>query len=176
MQQQDFPQYAPRPRQPRYPLTEAAEARQTERDKLTPYVAVALAIAIVIAGVLVFIVLSDNIAARAGATADKAPVPSAQPGPPVPQPIRTKPTEKSPPVHGIVTGDGTWIIGKDIKRTTYESVIVETCYWARLTNLSGDFNSVTEMGFGRTGKQIVELGPNDVAFQSDGCGEWTEVR
>jgi hypothetical protein len=176
MQNKDFPRYAPRPPQPQYPLTRAAESRQGEHDRLKPYVAVALAIAIVIAGVLVFIVMSDGIAARAGATADKAPVPSAQPGPPVPQPIRSKPTEKSPPAAGIVAGDGTWIIGKQIKRTTYESYILPTCYWARLSSLSGEADAVIQMGFGRAGKQRITLGANDYAFHSDGCGEWVEVR
>lgn len=175
MKQQQIPQYTSRPEYPRYPLTEAAEARRDDDESFRPYIAVALAIAIVIACIVAFIVVTDAAGTRAGAD-DKAPVPSALPGPPVPQPVRNRPTEKSPPVASIVAGDGTWLIGKEIRRTTYESFTVPTCYWARLSNLSGETDAVIAMGFGRTGKQRVELGPDDVAFQSDGCGEWTEVR
>lgn len=170
MQKQDFPQHAERPPQPRYPLTEAAQTRRANHDRLKPYVAVALAIAIVIAGIGVFIVLSDNVAARAGA-ADTAPVPSAQPGPPVPQPVHA---EQAPSVSSIVTGDGTWLIGKDIKRGTYKSEGGEWCFWERLRNLSGDDNGVMSKGFVK-GPQFVAMGPDDVAFSSQGCGQWVMI-
>lgn len=176
MTQQKFPQYAGRRPQPRYPLIEAAEARQAERDKFKPYVAIALAIAIVIAFVGVFIVMSDSIAARAGATQDKAPVPSAQAGPRIPQPARNKPTEKSPPVAEIIAGDGTWLLGKEIKSGTYESFTGPTCYWARLSDLSGEYEGTIASGFGRTGKQRVAIAQGDRAFVSQGCGEWVMVR
>ncbi|WP_020385951.1 hypothetical protein [Kribbella catacumbae] len=184
MNHQDFPRYVPRPPDPLYPLTDAAEHRHDhDYDRLRPYVAVALAITIVVAAVAVFIVFSDNIAARAGAAGDRAAVPSAQPGPPVPQPAddktrsaATKPAEKAPPVAAIVEGDGTWLIGREIRRATYESFTGPTCYWARLSNLSGEFDAVIASGFGRTGMQRVTLGATDVAFVSQGCGEWTEVK
>lgn len=178
-QQNWFPQYAPRPDEPTtlYPLTEAAEHRP-ERDKFRPYFAASLAIAIVVAFVGVFIVSFDQVAAKAGA-ADRTAVPSAQPGPPVPQPTgtpATKPTEKSPPVAEVIAGDGTWFVGKEIKSGTYESVTGSTCYWARLSDLSGEAESVIAFGFGKTGRQRVTIAPGDRAFESRDCGEWVMVK
>lgn len=173
-----FPQYTPRPPEPepepdpRYPLTEAAEHhRRYSRDKLRPYVAAALCIAVVI--IVVGVAASMVMDGAVSAAGDKAPVPSAQPGPPVPQ--RTKPVEKSPPVAAIVEGDGTWLIGKEIKRGTYRTKGGASCYWARLANLSGEFDAILANGY-RNGPQVVALGPDDLAFASQGCGQWVMVK
>lgn len=176
-QQNWFPEYAPRPEEPKttlYPLTEAAEHRY-DRDRLRPYVYAASAVALVILIVGVFIVSFDQLATRAGANADSAPVPSAEPGPPVPQPVRVKPTEKSPPLGDVIEGDGTWLVGKEIKAGTYESFTGSTCYWSRLSNLSGEYESRLASGFGKTGTQRIAIAPTDMAFESQGCGEWRLV-
>lgn len=168
----DFPQYAPRPT-PAQHNPQYHEEPEPGLFRSNFHLAIAVGIAALIPAIVAGVVYHEATATRA-ADAAAVPSPTAQPGPPVPQ--RTKPVEKSPPVGAIVEGDGTWLVGKEIKRTTYESFTGPTCYWARLSNLSGEFDAVIASGFGKTGRQRVALGPTDVAFASQGCGEWSEVK
>lgn len=109
-----------------------------------------------------WVVYHDNPATGA---ADHAAVESAQSAP-----VR-KPVEHAPPVAEFVPGDGTWLIGKEIKRGIYTSEGGQGCYWSRLSNLSGETEAIIANSF-KPGPQKVALGPKDVAFESAGCGGW----
>lgn len=158
--------------EPQYPLTHQAEDRQRHkpiREHLAGIIAALSAVAIV--AIVVGVTYRESTATRA---ADAAAVtsPTAKPGPPVPQ--RTKPVEQSPTISEVVPGDGTWLVGREVKRATYRSAGGEWCFWERLSNLSGEDSGVMSHGFVK-GPQIVAMGPDDVAFSSQGCGQWVMV-
>ena len=170
-----FPQYVSRTPDPRYPLIEQAEARQHVGPiRRNAHLIIAGGIAVLIAIVVGYVLYSEATATRA-ADATAVVQPTAQPGPPVPQPVRAKPVEKSPPVPEVVKGDGTWLIGKEIKRGTYRTEGGTSCYWSRLSDLSGELESIVANGF-RYGPQVVALGPDDVAFATQGCPQWVMVK
>lgn len=126
----------------------------------------AAAAAITGAGVGVGLVLNESPATSAAHNAAK---PSAQTGTIVPRQV-----EKAPPVDEVVPGDGTWVIGKEIKRGTYRTEGGSSCYWARSVRLAGHW-VVVDSAFG-PGAQEVALGKDDVAFDSQGCDKWVMVR
>ena len=70
--------------------------------------------------------------------------------------------------------DGIWLVGKDIRPGTYRSSADDSCYWARLTNTSGDFTAILANGNGAN--QVVTISKSDKAFQSVHCAPWTKVR
>ncbi|MEU4391612.1 hypothetical protein [Kribbella sp. NPDC023855] len=167
MSEPKFPQYA-RPT-PGYPLTEKAEARQRSSVADHGYLIAAGAIFAVIVMVVAYVVYRDATATRAADTAAVVVTPTVKPGAAAPQ--RTKPVEYSPKLSDHVKGDGTWLIGKEIKRGTYRSEGGEWCFWERLRDLSGEPEGVMSKGF-VNGPQVVAIGPDDVAFSSQGCGQW----
>lgn len=168
---QDFPQYTPEPR-PAYPLVDQAEERQ-HRGRIREHLAgiIAALAAVLIVAIIVGVTYREATANRA---ADAAAVtsPTATPGIPVPQ--RTKPVEQSPKISEVVPGDGTWLVGREVKRATYRSEGGEWCFWERLSDLSGEDSGVMSKGFVK-GPQVVAMGPDDVAFSSQGCGPWVMV-
>lgn len=143
-----------------YPKATAAE-KPRKRD-IGAAGWIAGAVVLIIVGIACFIVAHDSPAQGA---ADKAAVPSSS------QAGRNKPVEHAPPVADFVPGDGTWLIGKEIKRGMYTSEGGPTCYWARLSDLSGEIEGVVANSF-KPGPQKVAFGPKDVAFESAGCGLW----
>ncbi|HEY9354210.1 MAG TPA: hypothetical protein VIP28_13200 [Nocardioides sp.] len=167
-----FPQYAPRPKpaqlHPKYIYQAPKPPGPIRRNA---HLLIAGGIALLIGAVVGYVLYVEATATRA-ADATAVAQPTAQPGPPVPQ---RKPVEKSPPVAEVVPGDGTWLIGREIKRGTYQTAGGTSCYWSRLANLSGELEAVTANGF-RNGPQVVALGPDDVAFVSQGCPRWVMVK
>lgn len=73
---------------------------------------------------------------------------------------------------GSITSDGTFLVGADIKPGTYKSAGGDTCYWARLKDLSG--SGIIDNGIG-AGQQVVTVQASDKAFETRGCGEWRRV-
>ena len=70
-------------------------------------------------------------------------------------------------------GDGTHMVGTDIEPGTYRND-GSTCYWERLSGLSGEDSDRIENDFVR-GQAIVEILPSDKAFKSQGCETWEMV-
>ena len=48
----------------------------------------------------------------------------------------------------------------------------ETCYWERLSGLSGTIDDVIANDL-PSGQAVVEIAGDDVAFNSTDCGEWS---
>ncbi len=69
-------------------------------------------------------------------------------------------------------GNGTYLVGEDIKPGTYRSSGSGDCYWARLSSTDGELGSIITNSFG-SGAQVVTIRSGDVAFETSGCGEWT---
>lgn len=133
------------------------------------YIAGAAVIGVVVMVIGVRVVWNDSPARGA---ADRAAVYASQIKPPLA--ARTRPVEYSPKVGEVVPGDGTWLVGREVKRGTYRAEGGEWCFWERLRNLSGEDNGVMSKGF-VNGPQVVAMGPDDVAFSSQGCGQWVMI-
>jgi hypothetical protein len=68
--------------------------------------------------------------------------------------------------------EGKWALNTHIAPGTYEAPGGDTCYWERLSGLSGTLDDVIANDLPQ-GPAVVEIDPADVAFNSSGCGEWT---
>lgn len=139
----------------------------TDRRKhhLDPVVTVVAAAFVAIAAVGVFVVWNDTPAQGAADTAAVV-VPTSLPG---------KAVEYAPDLAEQM-GDGTWLVGKEIKRGLYAAPGGPGCYWERLSDLSGRPAATIDNGFARGGPQKVALDTRDFAFVSDRCGRWEIVR
>lgn len=71
-------------------------------------------------------------------------------------------------------GDGTHLVGTDIKPGTYRAQASEGCYWERLSGLSGQSNDTIANDYvGSSGQVVVTIAATDVAFHTEDCGTWT---
>lgn len=71
-------------------------------------------------------------------------------------------------------GDGTYIVGKDIKPGTYKSD-GNVVYWARLKNFAGGLDAIAANGT-PNGPEIVNIKASDKGFESSGGGTWTKIK
>jgi hypothetical protein len=71
-------------------------------------------------------------------------------------------------------GEGTFIVGDDIQAGRYQAMADEggLCYWARLQDDTGDFESIIANN-GTSGRASVTIEASDGAFESSGCTQWT---
>ena len=46
------------------------------------------------------------------------------------------------------------------------------CYWARLSDTSGEFEGIITNG-NTQGPTTVTIAPSDAAFETSGCSDWT---
>jgi len=94
----------------------------------------------------------------------------AEPAPP------EDPAAPGDPAEGAATidGDGTYLVGADIEPGTYRSAGTDTCYWARLSGTSGNFEEIIANNFG-AGQQVVTIDPSDAAFETTMCGSWEKI-
>lgn len=89
--------------------------------------------------------------------------------PPVPTQTTTISTTVAPALLAMIPGDGIWIVGLDIEPGTYRSMSGGGCYWARLSDTSGD--GIITNGSGA--RQVVTVAATDRAFETAGCGSWS---
>ena len=103
-------------------------------------------------------------------------------------PLVTAPTASAPtasaPTAAAPTasfGPGIQLVGTDIQpgtyRATVEDGVIPLCTWQRLSGLSGEADDIITIDLASdAGAQVVvEIQPDDVAFDSSGCGDWTPV-
>lgn len=69
-------------------------------------------------------------------------------------------------------GDGVFAVGVDIAPGTYSTAGSGSCYWARLSDFTGNLNAIIA-NFDGAGPQSVTISPGDDGFESQGCGVWT---
>jgi hypothetical protein len=84
-----------------------------------------------------------------------------------------EPEEDEAPADEI-PGDGTYIVGQDIKPGRYRASGGETCYWARLKDTEGGIDSIIANNIS-PGQSVVTIKPTDAAFQTSGCGTFTRI-
>ena len=78
-------------------------------------------------------------------------------------------TERDPLMTAIP--EGKWVLNTHIAPGTYEAEGGDSCYWERLSGLSGTPEDVIANDL-PGGSALVEIDPGDVAFNSIQCGEW----
>lgn len=70
-------------------------------------------------------------------------------------------------------GQGTFIVGTDMKPGTYRSSKGANCYWERRSNFTGQLSGIIANHFG--GKAVVKIRSTDKGFYSQRCGTWTKI-
>jgi hypothetical protein len=88
-------------------------------------------------------------------------------------PATTTPARLPAPKAPTIAEDGVFLVGTDIKPGTYKAAGGDTCYWARLKNTAGELDSIIANGIG-SGRQVVTIRKTDAAFETRGCGTWTQ--
>ncbi|MGE0796446.1 MAG: hypothetical protein AB7H43_13200 [Acidimicrobiia bacterium] len=76
------------------------------------------------------------------------------------------------PTLGSSVGNGTWLLGIDIRSGTWRSPGGASCTWSTLADLSRLPSGILQSG-GGVGPQAVQLAGSEVAFATAGCGTWT---
>lgn len=69
-------------------------------------------------------------------------------------------------------GDGTFVVGTDIKPGTYKTAGMPGCYWARLASL--DTSNIIDNN-NTDGPTTVTILRSDKAFETQGCAGWARV-
>lgn len=85
--------------------------------------------------------------------------------------VTPKPAKPS----GTIPGDGTFLVGSEIKPGTYRTKAGDACYWARSSGTSGDIGDIIANGNPR-GSTVVTIKPTDKSFQTAYCAEWVPVK
>src|SRR5690606_35818595 len=75
-----------------------------------------------------------------------------------------------------IPGDGYYRIGFDLSPGIYRSddASDDYCYWARLTDASGDSDDIIDND-GGGGIRIVQVEPTDAFLEVSSCGTWTKI-
>lgn len=73
-----------------------------------------------------------------------------------------------------IPGTGTFLVNEEVSPGTYRSDDLSSCYWARLSATDGSLDAIIANNFGG-GRQVVTINGSDVAFETDGCGNWTKI-
>ncbi|WP_019073257.1 hypothetical protein [Streptomyces hokutonensis] len=82
------------------------------------------------------------------------------------------------PADGI-PGDGTYVVGSDIKPGTYSTKgpqggLITSCYWARLSSTSGEVKDIIANN-ATSGRTTVTISASDKAFTTTGCKPWKKT-
>jgi hypothetical protein len=83
-------------------------------------------------------------------------------------------TAQPPQAAAAITEDGTYEVGVDIKPGKYKSAGGDGCYWARMSSLDGDLDSIITNNIS-DGPQTVTIKKSDKAFTTERCGEWRKA-
>jgi hypothetical protein len=81
-----------------------------------------------------------------------------------------------------VPGDGTYVVGTDIKPGLYKSAgpsadsnaAFRNCYWERDKDLNGTLNSIAQND-NTQGQTTVKISSADAAFKTAGCAPWVKI-
>ncbi|MFD5897493.1 hypothetical protein [Streptomyces sp. NPDC060366] len=93
--------------------------------------------------------------------------------------VTEKPKAKPKPKVVGIPGDGTFVVGDEVKPGTYKTSgpadsAFPNCYWARLKSTTGDFEDIIANG-NPQGQTTITIAGGDGAFQTSGCGEWKKT-
>ncbi|MDH6521816.1 cytoskeletal protein RodZ [Streptomyces sp. SAI-135] len=96
--------------------------------------------------------------------------------PPTKEAPAATPSAAKKALAGEIPGDGTYIVGEEVRSGTYrtdgpEDAALPNCYWARLSGTSGELNEIIANA-NTTGPTTVTISASDKAFQTTGCMTW----
>ena len=125
--------------------------------------------------------VASSMASRRSASAFEAPITTPAVYEPAEAPAPVEPAEPTLPEGSF--GNGTMVVGKDIKAGKYKSAgaapgsVVPICYYTRLKGFSGEITDIiaNEAVQPADGAVIVNIKPTDVGFQSKGCAPWVPL-
>jgi hypothetical protein len=91
-------------------------------------------------------------------------------------PVATAGAQQEDAPKGGIPGDGTFLVGKDIRAGTYRSEGKNKygCYWARLSDTTGEGDAIIANG-NADGSAIVKVAASDKAFQTTDCKPWKRI-
>lgn len=93
---------------------------------------------------------------------------------PTPTDSPTQPSTSRPQTESDTgLGDGTYVVGTDIKAGTYRSQGGGLCYWARLKGFGGELDDI--IANGNNAPEIVTVSSGDAGFKTQGCGKWVPI-
>ena len=101
------------------------------------------------------------------------------PGPTVTK-VVTKKVPAQAPAPAASYSDGTYVVGADIQPGVYKTTgpgstnILDSCYWARLANLSGDLDSINAND-NISGPTTIQLQSGDKALELSGGCTWHKI-
>src|SRR5581483_3114553 len=105
-----------------------------------------------------------------------APPPPTTAPPPTPPAARPPPpaTAPPPPPPSKAFGDGTFVVGSDIRPGTYRASRPSSfCYWERLSGFGGTLDEIIANEASSSGPELVTIAASDAGFTSRGCGGWS---
>lgn len=96
---------------------------------------------------------------------------------PAAAPVTQTVTAEPPAPQGV--GPGTHVVGSEVQPGTYKTTgpanaWMPSCYYARLSDLTGGLGSVNDNGL-PDGPTTIEILPTDKAFKTSGCAPWVKV-
>lgn len=96
-----------------------------------------------------------------------------------PAPTVTVTKTVKPKAKASFSGDGTYLVGTDIKAGTYRTSgpsdsSLPNCYWERSSSASGDMNGIIAND-NLAGAGVVTIRSSDKIFKTSGCSDWTKV-
>ncbi|MGW6889148.1 hypothetical protein [Streptomyces chartreusis] len=152
----------------------ASRKSRSVRSVLTHTLAVVLGLVV---GAVIGSSAADNSDSK-GTTPSATATDTETPTTTAPEEETPTPSETKTPEDSVneIPGDGTYVVGKDIKPGTYRTegpadTAIPNCYWARLRGTSGEFNEIIANG-NTAGPTTVTISANDKAFQTTGCKTW----
>lgn len=72
------------------------------------------------------------------------------------------------------SGDGTYLVGSDIRPGTYKAAASPGCYWARPRDLNGGVDSIIDNN-NADGVVVVTIKSTDKAFEASGCADFHRI-
>jgi hypothetical protein len=98
---------------------------------------------------------------------------------PAPAPSKAAPPAPTTAAPVVIPGDGTYIVGTDIKPGRYKTTgpadsSFPDCYWERDRNLDGGLGSIIAND-NTQGQTTVQIRSGDAAFKTTGCADWVKV-
>ncbi|MET7701330.1 hypothetical protein [Streptomyces sp. NPDC005485] len=142
--------------------------------KASALIHAATAIVGLVAGGLIGYAVAGNSTDGTGQPSATATVTTTETAPQAPAASHSSPAQK---IHsGEFAGDGTFIVGQDIKPGTYHTDGPEggdspDCFWERLSSTSGEANAVITSQATK-GQTTVTIAASDKAFTTQGCKTW----
>ncbi|MGH3326327.1 MAG: hypothetical protein ACRDPT_00735 [Streptomycetales bacterium] len=79
------------------------------------------------------------------------------------------------PLGQTIPGEGMFVVGRDVQPGTYRTQGSAFCYWERLSDRSGAYESVIDRELA-TRPAVVTIKGTDEAFHTTGCPDWHRAR